>query len=68
MYVCSERRHTFKFRLGGVFKVADVLRDHFPVDNQVALLVNHVGDHEHLHDVRVKSIEAATSAAAIGNR
>ena len=40
---------TFKLRLGRVLKVLNVSAHHFPVDDEVALLVNHVGYHKHLH-------------------
>ena len=39
---------TFKLWLGRVLKVVDVSTDHLPVDDEVALLVYHVRDHEHL--------------------
>ena len=45
----SEERLTVKLGLGGVLKVVDVSPNHLPVNDKVALLVDHVRNHEHLH-------------------
>ena len=39
---------TFKLDFGGVLKIFDVCAHDLPVDDEVTLPVDHVGDHEHL--------------------
>lgn len=45
----ATRGFTLKLGLWGVLKVVDVSAHHLSVDDEVALLVNHVRYHEHLH-------------------
>jgi hypothetical protein len=45
------------FRLGRVLEVVDVRAHHLAVDDQVALPVQHVRDHEHLVELGVGKLQ-----------
>ena len=46
----EDNEHSFELRLRGVLEVVDVVGDDLTVGDQVALAVDHVGDH---HDLKV---------------
>ena len=66
-YMMPKKILTVKFGLRGVLKVVNVSPDHLPVDDEVALLVDHVRYHEHLHAAIAGSQHTAMACTASSN-